>query len=156
MAKKQTFRIDPKNPPKGCDLDRVPIVSPEQAKVFEQAKIYYVLQEPPAEPAKRKNSRAKGARGERELAEFFRERGYPEARRGQQFSGGADSPDVVIPGLEKFHFEVKRVEAGNPYTWIAQAVRDAAGKKMPIVAHRKNGKEWLAILRLDDFLNLTW
>ena len=55
------------------------------------------------------NSRAKGARGEREFAAFMREHGY-EAHRGQQFAGSADSPDVVhsIPGI---HIEVKRVEA---------------------------------------------
>ncbi len=97
------------------------------------------------------NSRAKGARGELELAAFLKERGY-EARRGQQFSGGGESPDVVhnIPGV---HFEVKRVEAGNLYNWLAQAQRDAAGK-VPIVVHRRSNKEWVAILPLDELLKL--
>jgi hypothetical protein len=40
-----------------------------------------------------------------------------QARRGQQFAGGTDSPDV-ISSHENLHLEVKRVEAGNPYTWI--------------------------------------
>ena len=40
------------------------------------------------------NSRAKGARYERELARYLDENGFP-ARRGQQFAGGSDSPDVV-------------------------------------------------------------
>lgn len=109
------------------------------------------------------NSRAKGCRGERELAEFLRERGHI-ARRGQQFAGGGDSPDVVCPTLPGIHLEVKRVEAGNPYVWLAQAVRDAGGPtfvvggapigKMPVVAHKRNRQEWIAVLRFEDLLSL--
>lgn len=97
------------------------------------------------------NSRAKGARGERELAAFLRERGW-EARRGQQFSGSTDSPDVVcdLPGI---HLECKRVEKGQLYDWLAQAQRDA-GTKVPLVVHKRNRKEWVAILTFEDFLNL--
>jgi len=97
------------------------------------------------------NSRQKGAAGERELAEFLRERGY-EARRGQQFSGGGDSPDVVH-NLEGIHFEVKRVETLRLYPALAQAKRDAAGK-VPIVAHRANNKEWVAVVSLEELLRL--
>ena len=101
------------------------------------------------------NSRQKGAAGERELAEFLRERGHDGARRGQQFHGGADSPDVVVPSLPGVHLECKRVEAGNLYNWLEQAIADAGWEKIPVVAHRKNRKEWVAILRLEDFLNLV-
>lgn len=82
----------------------------------------------------------------------MREHGY-EARRGQQFSGGSDSPDVVhsIPGL---HLEVKRVEAGNLYGWLEQAINDAGPGKVPVVMHRRNNREWVAILRFDDMMNL--
>ena len=97
------------------------------------------------------NSRAKGKRGELELAQFLRDHGF-EAHRGQQFHGGKDSPDVVtnLPGV---HLECKRVEQGNLYDWLAQAKRDA-GSKCPVVAHRRNGREWVAILTLQDLLNL--
>lgn len=98
------------------------------------------------------NSRAKGARGERELAAFLEANGFP-ARRGQQFAGGPDSPDVVCPSLPFFHPEVKRVEKGNLYNWMDQAVKDA-GLKIPLVCHRKNGREWLAIMPLKDLLLL--
>ncbi len=100
------------------------------------------------------NSRQKGAAGERELANFLKERGHV-ARRGQQFSGGSDSPDIVCSTLAGFHIECKRVEAGNPYIWLAQAKRDAGANKTPVVMHRKNKQEWVAILRLEDFLNLV-
>jgi len=103
-----------------------------------------------SKPKKRKNSRAKGARGELELAAFLTERGF-QARRGQQFKGGAESPDVVCQSLTGYHIEVKRVESGNPYKWLAQAKRDA-GMKTPLVAHKKNQQEWVVILRLEDFL----
>ncbi|MGE0576144.1 MAG: hypothetical protein AB7F22_07780 [Reyranella sp.] len=102
-----------------------------------------------------KNSRAKGKAGELELAKKLRERGYG-ARRGQQFKGGADSPDVV--GLPGFHIEAKRVEGKTKgvYAWLAQAISDASEGATPVVMHRANGEEWVAILRLDDFLNLLW
>lgn len=101
---------------------------------------------------KRINSRAKGAAGERELANWLKERGH-DARRGQQFSGGTDSPDVVCPTLEGFHIECKRVEAGNLYVWLAQAVKDAGATKIPLVVHRRNKKDWVAILPLDSLIS---
>jgi hypothetical protein len=99
------------------------------------------------------NSRAKGARAERELAKVWSETVGGTARRGQQFAGGTESPDVVT-SQENIHLEVKRVEKGNPYQWMAQAVRDA-GPKLPIVLHRRNGEEWLAIVRLSDVPRLA-
>ena len=56
---------------------------------------------------KKINSRQKGARGERELAAVFTTAGFP-ARRGQQFSGSPDSPDIVVEGLPlNIHFRGK-------------------------------------------------
>jgi Holliday junction resolvase len=98
------------------------------------------------------NSRAKGKAGELELADYLRDRGVG-ARRGQQFHGGAGSPDVVTT-LQDIHFECKRVESGSLYDWLAQAQRDA-GDAIPVVAHRRNRKEWVAILPLDKFLELV-
>jgi Holliday junction resolvase len=105
----------------------------------------------------RVNSRAKGARGERELAHFLRSRGF-EARRGQQNKGGSDSPDVChdIPGV---HIECKRTETLNLYEAMAQAIRDAGPSLAPTVWHKRNNKEWLVILRAEDFLSyavLDW
>lgn len=97
------------------------------------------------------NSRNKGKRRELELAAKLREHGF-DAHRGQQFKGGADSPDVT--GVPGFHFECKGVESGQLYNWLDQAIRDAGSVSVPVVAHVKNHKEWVAILRLDDFLKL--
>ena len=92
------------------------------------------------------NSRNKGVRGELELAKFLREHGVG-ARRGQQHSGGGDSPDVVT-SLPHVHIEAKRVENGSLYKWLAQAKRDAPDAPLQVVAHRKNHEEWVAILPL--------
>ena len=104
-------------------------------------------------PKKRINSRNKGAAAERELANELKSFGFI-ARRGQQFHGGADSPDVVCQDLSNYHIECKRVESGNLYVWMAQAKRDAKGKT-PIVVHRRNGKDWVVILGLRDFISLA-
>lgn len=96
-----------------------------------------------------KKSRDKGKRGERELAELIREFGL-EARRGVQFRGGEDSPDVVCE-IEGVHIECKRAEALSIYEAMKQAETDA-GLKMPVVFHRRSRKPWLAILHATELL----
>lgn len=99
-----------------------------------------------------KNSRAKGKRGEIELAHKLREHGY-SARRGQQYSGTETSADVV--GLPGIHIECKRVEALNIYAAIMQAVNDTgASGELPAVFHRKNNQPWLVTMRLEEWLAL--
>lgn len=102
------------------------------------------------------NSKAKGARYERELASKFREQGYDDARRTAQYCGNTgDASDVV--GLPGIHVEAKHQERMSLYEWIAQAVRDAeAGGKgnLPAVFHRKNNAETLVTMRLDDWFRL--
>lgn len=99
------------------------------------------------------NSRAKGARGEREAAAAWVDAVGGTARRGQQFAGGTDSPDVVT-SFPSIHLEVKRVEKGNPYAWMEQAIRDAGGR-CPVVLHKRNNKPWLLIVRLSDVQRLA-
>ena len=97
------------------------------------------------------NSRQKGARGERELAEKLREYGY-ETRRGQQYSGANGDADVVgIPGI---HIECKRVERLNIDEALSQAERDARDGEMPVVMHRRNRTEWKVTMLLDDFMRI--
>ena len=101
------------------------------------------------------NSRSKGKRGELELSHYLTERGFP-ARRGQQFKGGSDSPDVVCDRLAELGYQVecKRVESLNIHKAMAKACDDCENAFTPIVAHRKNGTEWLATLPLDAFLEI--
>lgn len=97
------------------------------------------------------NSRDKGKRGEREFAALLSEHGF-QARRGQQFSGGADSPDVVSEALAWLHVEVKRVQNLNLTDACVQAEGDCGGKPW-IVAHRRNHAPWLITMRAETFFN---
>ena len=97
-------------------------------------------------------SRNKGKLGEREAArELARVLGI-QARRGQQFSGGTESPDVVTD-CDQLHIEVKRTESLRLYAALDQAIADA-GDKTPIVLHRSNRRPWVVIVRLDDLPEL--
>lgn len=98
------------------------------------------------------NSRAKGAANERAAAKFISELFGVEARRGQQFSGSKDSPDILT-GLTSIHFEVKAVERLNLAEAYAQAERDAAGK-LPIVMHKRNRGEWYFTFKAKDVWRL--
>ena len=97
------------------------------------------------------NSRQKGASAERELAKKLREYGY-DCRRGQQYCGANGDADVV--GLPGIHIEVKRTERLSLYGALEQATRDARPEETPVVFHRRNNCEWVAILDLDDFMTL--
>jgi hypothetical protein len=97
------------------------------------------------------NSREKGKRGERDWRDYLRAVfGLTDARRGVQYAGGNDSPDVV-GGWPGTHCEVKRVERFTPHEWIGQAVSDG-GENIPYVAHRQNGAPWLVTVRAVDLL----
>ena len=100
-----------------------------------------------------KFSREKGKRGERELAALLRHEGF-EARRGQQYSGGGDSPDVICGDLPGLHFEVKRTESLQLWKALEQAKYDASENKIPVIAHRRNHSEWIFIIPQDAFFQL--
>ncbi len=82
------------------------------------------------------NSRQKGKVGEREFAALLRAHGF-DARRGQQFAGGGDSPDVVSEALAWLHIEVKRVQHLNLAEACAQARRDCGGQAVDCGASAK-------------------
>lgn len=99
------------------------------------------------------NSRTKGKVGEIEVRDLLRKHGF-DARRGQQFAGGGDSPDVVH-NMEGFHIEVKRTERFALYDAMAQAKRDKKPNEDPIVFHRCNGKDWVVVMGAEEFLALV-
>ncbi|EXG84458.1 hypothetical protein K413DRAFT_1199 [Clostridium sp. ASBs410] len=104
------------------------------------------------------NSRDKGANGERELANILKEYGY-KTHRGQQYCGDTGAADVV--GLPQIHIECKRVERLNIYDAIEQAKSNAEAKEIPFgecnlpaVFHRKNKREWLVTMPLNDWITI--
>ena len=107
------------------------------------------------------NSRNKGKRGERQWRDELRANGY-HARRGHQFAGGSESPDVVCEELDWIHFEVKAVERLNIEDAMDQARRDqarlgcnaATAAKIPIVAHKRSHRRWLVTMEAEFFFEL--
>ena len=98
-------------------------------------------------------SRNKGKVGELQAASELRRLFNTDARRGRQYQGRDDAPDVVS-GIHGVHFEVKRVEQLRLYAAIEQAANDA-GDNIPVVLHKQNRKPWVAIVRLDDLPRLA-
>ncbi len=86
-----------------------------------------------------KGSRGRGIRGELEVVGLLEAAGF-EARRGQQFKGTSDSPDVIAPALANYvHLEVKCVEG-----FLSKIMKDAYLKALeerrvgqtPVLVHR--------------------
>jgi hypothetical protein len=52
------------------------------------------------------------------------------------------------------HFEVKNCERLNIYDAVAQAEQDCPKGKYRVVAHKKNRGDWVAIMPMDDLMDL--
>ncbi|HWI60042.1 MAG TPA: hypothetical protein VNZ22_22640, partial [Bacillota bacterium] len=72
------------------------------------------------------------------------------ARRGEQYAGSPESPDVVCPALAWIHFEVKLRERLDIYDAMEQARRECGGK-VPVVAHRRSQWPWLITIEAEVF-----
>lgn len=98
------------------------------------------------------NSRDKGARYERHIAQVLRDHGY-EAERGCQHSGGKDSPDVKH-NMPNIHIEAKAVEKLNLWNALAQSEKDAGENEIPIVVFKRNRSKDYVALSLEDFIEI--
>lgn len=98
-------------------------------------------------------SKQKGKRGEREAAAELGQLLGCHARRGVQYQGSTDSPDVVLEGVN-VHVECKRTETINVYKALEQATGDA-GSKVPIVWHRRNGKPSVVVVSTENLIRLA-
>lgn len=103
------------------------------------------------------NSKQKGKNGELEFVHECQKYGFDKVYRTAQTNGKLEQSLADCEGLEGIHIEVKRVERLNIDDAIEQAERDLKTKKekkIPIVFHRKNRKEWLATAKLEDWMKL--
>lgn len=101
------------------------------------------------------NSKDKGARFERCLADYFKSKGYNAHRTAQYCGNTGEAADIV--GLLGIHVEAKHQETMRLYEWMQQAIHDAeaSGKNvMPVVFHKKNRAEVLVTMRLDEWMRL--
>ena len=86
---------------------------------------------------------------------MFRDFGLP-CERGCQRSGSTDSPDIKFHDPDfPLHIEGKRTSRGMALAKAFDQARGDAGSRVPVVCHRQDGGEWMAHLRLSDFLELT-
>jgi hypothetical protein len=101
------------------------------------------------------NSREKGKRCERlACAALFELFGWV-ARRSQQFKGTSDSSDIEVEQTPDAFWEIKHVEKLSVWEAMRVAVSQA-GKKLPILMHRRNREPyWLVTIRLDDLMRLS-
>jgi Holliday junction resolvase len=99
-------------------------------------------------------SRQKGKRGEREAAAELGAILGVDARRGVQYQGGPDSPDVVLDGVP-IHVEAKRTERLSLWAAVEQAKADAPAGAVPIVWHKCNRRESVVILETSQLLALA-
>ena len=85
------------------------------------------------------DSRAKGARGEREFIHLHLAPYWPAAKRNlDQF--GADKRDALeCAGV---HWQIKRTEKLAIWAALHQAESEAIGNDVPVVAFRRNRSGW--------------
>lgn len=99
------------------------------------------------------NSRAKGARGERDFIRSVLLPHWPEAGRNlDQF--GEDKRDTLRCG--GIHWQIKRVERLNIWLALKQAETEAIGADLPVVAFRRNRSRWYAALDAESLAALLW
>lgn len=95
------------------------------------------------------NSRAKGCRGERELAHELIRLGM-FAARSQQYCGRAGDADLDVRGLQ-LHVECKRTGRARVAEFMAQAKRDSHGKAHAVFMRLDGMRDWLVIQTLDQW-----
>lgn len=92
------------------------------------------------------NSKAKGKLGELEVVHLLKKLGF-KARRGVQYRGTPDSPDVVIDGIVNIHIEVKKnrtMRIGGTL-WkkaLKQCKREAGSEQIPLLFWHEFGRGW--------------
>ena len=100
-----------------------------------------------------KGSRRKGIEYERLLVKRFREvMPGAEVRRGLQYRGGVEAPDVECP---VFWIEAKRGKKPNMRAALKQAAEGAPKGRIPVAIVRDDRAEATVTLSLDDFLELV-
>jgi hypothetical protein len=101
-----------------------------------------------------KRSTEKGRRGEQECVRIAKSFGL-DAHRSAQLQAGRlpGASDVEIVEAASCHHEVKRDEKMSVDKMVAQATRDANGRR-PVVLWRRNNEPWRADIPMEAYFNL--
>ena len=100
------------------------------------------------------NGKQKGKKGELEVAKIFKDNGFKNTRRSQQYSGDKKEGDPDIKGVDGLHIEVKRREKLNIENAIKQVKKDKKDDDIGIIVHRKNREDYKVTLSVDDFFKI--
>ncbi len=101
-----------------------------------------------------KKSKAKGDRGELQVVHLFTDRGYVAHRTAQV--DGSLSADVIVKGLDRFHFEVKLHARIGAFRFWDQALEDAGAEKTPVLFMREDAAPWLVAVDSEFFFWLLY
>lgn len=96
------------------------------------------------------NPQRKGKEGELKLMHFLNDLGL-RVKRGYVWLNQSD-----LIGLDGIHVECKNVENLNVRKALDQAIEEAKKKKdgLPTVFWKKSRKEWITIMRAEDWVTL--
>lgn len=98
-------------------------------------------------------SRTKGKTGELEIVHMIQDAGWKQARRTHDGREQALRGDIAN-GPQTIHFEVKRTEKTQIWSWWEQAEHDHAETDTPVVVFRRSRSPWLAVIEFDELLAL--
>lgn len=96
-----------------------------------------------------KLSRRKGKVFERLVCKMFRDAGFT-AERSQQYKGNADSADIQVAELGRWHLECKHSKVVNMKDWIRQASTDAGEFKTWAVIYKKDREMPMFVTQLSN------
>lgn len=93
----------------------------------------------------------KGKRVELEVANWLKFMGATSARRTQQHNGLGGLSDVCAEELPNWHIEVKGtvsplIPRAKIQAWYTQVIRDCPPSMWPVIIHKANNKDLIAIL----------
>jgi len=99
------------------------------------------------------SQRRKGARGELEVLALLHAAGWPAAHR--NFGSGSRGGGDITAGPAGVVLEVKRHGGRLDLPAAVRQAHAAAGPlDIPVVAHRRDGEDWMGTIPLDELLAL--
>ena len=101
------------------------------------------------------NSKDKGARFERQIADYFTQEGYVAFRTAQYCGNTGEAPDVS--GVPYLHIECKSYKdtEWDP-KWIEQAYRDCKSGYIPVVIHKTDYHKPKVTMSGRDFSHMMY
>lgn len=96
--------------------------------------------------------RRKGVTGEREVTQLLQANGF--AVRGLEGLGDHIATRGSAGHLLALHLEVKRQERLRIPEWLRQCIDETPEGMVPLLTYRRSNESWVAVLLLDDLLEL--